>query len=151
MRAELSALKESYVDVVLNNRYPADMSVIECLDIYETFHHMERKATWGAIPWPCSCTASHADCACKHGALLTAVFDPKNRILRHYLALPYPMPLDLLEEPCQDQNNDADFELPDQDALNDTVLAGLSKERDNDVDAKLVADAEAISVTGYSG
>ncbi len=44
MRAELRALKESYVDMVLNNRYPADMNVTECLDIYETFHHVERKA-----------------------------------------------------------------------------------------------------------
>ena len=45
VRADLRALKESYVDMVLNHRYPADMSVTECLDIYETFHHMERKAT----------------------------------------------------------------------------------------------------------
>jgi hypothetical protein len=54
--AELRALKESYVAMILNNRYPDDMSVTECLDIYASFHHMERKATWGAVPnpWPCS-------------------------------------------------------------------------------------------------
>jgi hypothetical protein len=50
VRAELRALKEPYVDMVLNNRYPDNMSVTECLDIYETLHHMERKATWGAVP-----------------------------------------------------------------------------------------------------
>ncbi len=79
--AELWALKESYVEMVLNNRYPDYMSVTECLDIYLSFHHMERKATWGAVPWPCSCTSSHADCACKHGALLTAVFYSKIKVL----------------------------------------------------------------------
>jgi hypothetical protein len=66
--------------MVLNNRHPASVRITECLDIYETFHHMERKATWGAVPWPCSCTASHADCVCKHGALLTAVFDPTIKV-----------------------------------------------------------------------
>ena len=50
VRADLRALKESYVDMVLNNRYPDDKSVTKCLDIYESFHHMERKATWGAVP-----------------------------------------------------------------------------------------------------
>jgi hypothetical protein len=47
---------------------------------------MERKATWGAVPWPCSCTASHADCACKHGALLTAVFDPTIKVPKQFVA-----------------------------------------------------------------
>ncbi len=35
VHAELRALKEPYVEIVLNNRYPDDTSVIECLDINE--------------------------------------------------------------------------------------------------------------------
>jgi hypothetical protein len=100
--AELSALKESYVVMVFNNRYPDDMNVTECLDIYESFHHMERNATWAAVPWPCSCTSSHADCAtvCKHGALLTAVFDPKIKVPKEFLAFE-PGPLPGLRKKCQ--------------------------------------------------
>jgi hypothetical protein len=86
VRADLRALKESYVDMVLNNRYTAHMSVTECLNMYETFNHMERKTAWGAVPWPCSCTASHADCVCKHGALYTAVFDPKIKVPKEFVA-----------------------------------------------------------------
>ena len=86
VRAELRASKEAYVDLVLNNRHPADVRITACLDIYETFHHMERKATWGAVPWPCSCTASHTDCGCKHGALLTAVFDPTIKVPKEFVA-----------------------------------------------------------------
>jgi hypothetical protein len=61
------------------------------------------------------------------------------------------MPLDLLEDPRQDPKDDADFELPDPDALIDTFLAGLSKESNIEVEAISVTDAEAISVTAYSG
>jgi hypothetical protein len=77
-----------------------------------------------------------------------------NRIWRTTSSPPIPHAtarLDLLEDPDQDPNNDADFELPDQDALVDTFLAGLSKQRDIDVKGISVADAEAISVTDYSG
>ncbi len=33
VRARLRALKESYVEMVLNNRYPDDMNVTECFNI----------------------------------------------------------------------------------------------------------------------
>jgi hypothetical protein len=86
VQAELRALKESYVEMVLDNRYPDDMSVTESLNMYESFNHMERKATWGAVLWPCLCTSSHADYASMHGALLTAVFDPKIKVPKEFLA-----------------------------------------------------------------
>ncbi len=49
VRAELRALKESYVEMLLNNRYPDYMSVTECLDIYESFLHMEGRRRGGFV------------------------------------------------------------------------------------------------------
>ncbi len=47
-----------------------------------------------------------------------------------HFAPPDPRPLEILQDPRPDPNDDADFEIPDLDALIQAFLAGLSKESD---------------------
>ena len=49
-----------------------------------------------------------------------------------HFASPDPTPLDITEDTRQDPNDDEDFELPDQQALFDAFMDGLSKESDTD-------------------
>ncbi len=74
VRRELRSLKADYVNIVVNGNHPEEMGVSEALDLYETFHHLERKDSWGAVPWSCTCVNSH--CVCKHAGLITSVFNP---------------------------------------------------------------------------
>ncbi len=71
VQRELRSLKIQYVKIVVYGNQPEDMGVSEALDLYETFHHLERKDSWGAIPWPCSCANCHKHCVCKHAGLVT--------------------------------------------------------------------------------
>ncbi len=50
-----------------------------------------------------------------------------------HFAPPDPRPLDIPKDTLSDQNNDADFELPDQNTLIHAFLAGLSKESATDL------------------
>ena len=61
VRRELRDLKNQYVEVVVNGKAPADMIVSDALDLYETFHHLERKSEWKmlSIQLLCSCATSH--------------------------------------------------------------------------------------------
>ena len=88
VRSELRDLSRQYVAVVINDKRPADMTVSNALDLYETFHHLERKADWAMLPIPlsCSCATNHKDCCCKHGGLVASVFDPKIKVPSEYVA-----------------------------------------------------------------
>jgi hypothetical protein len=52
--------------------------------------------------------------------------------LQYFVVSILPFPLDIPDDPCQDPNDDADFELPDQQELMDAFMAGLAKESDPD-------------------
>ena len=86
VRRELRSLKNEYVNIVVNGNHSAEMGVSEALDLYETFHHLERKDSWGAVPWSCSCVNSHKHCVCKHGGLITSVFNPAVKVPKDYVA-----------------------------------------------------------------
>ncbi len=42
-------MKIQFVNIVVNGNHPEEMGVSEALDLYETFHHLERKDSWGAV------------------------------------------------------------------------------------------------------
>ena len=82
----LTPLAHEYERYVLNDEYEQVQSLDEALDVYETFHHLTRDATWGKVPLACSCEGSHADAICEHAALFTAVFDPEIEVPEAYVA-----------------------------------------------------------------
>jgi hypothetical protein len=86
VRRKLRSLKAEYVNIVVNGNHSEEMGVSEALDLYETFHHLERKDSWGAVPWSCTCVNSHRHCVCKHAGLITSVFDPAVKVPKDYVA-----------------------------------------------------------------
>ncbi len=85
IRTLLEPMKDDCM-VLLNNEHDAGMNIEQVLDTYETFHHMTRDNSWGKVPWPCSCPGSHRDCVCKHGSLLTSIFDAEVHVPKDYIA-----------------------------------------------------------------
>ncbi len=57
-----ASMKIQYVAIVVNGNQPEDMGVSEALDLYETFHYLDRKDFRGAVPWSCSCVNNHKHC-----------------------------------------------------------------------------------------
>jgi hypothetical protein len=86
LRKALSPMKDEYLDVVIDNEHDPAMELEQVLDVYETFHHLTRDASWGKIPLPCSCVTCHAHCVCKHGTLFTSIFDPEVAVPKEYVA-----------------------------------------------------------------
>ena len=82
----LTPMAQEYEMFVLNDEYEQVQSLDQALNVYETFHHLTRDATWGKVPLACSCEGSHADAICEHGALFTAVFDPDIEVPEEYVA-----------------------------------------------------------------
>ncbi len=69
--AALRPIKGEYQDMLFNDSDYSDegVDVDKAFDVYESFHHLTRGFSWGKILWPCTCTDSHRNCACKHGGL----------------------------------------------------------------------------------
>jgi hypothetical protein len=86
VRRELRSLKAQYVNIGVNGNHPEEMGVSEALDLNETFHHLERKDSWGAVPWSCTCVNSHKHCVCKHAGLISSVFNPAIKVPKDYVA-----------------------------------------------------------------
>ena len=86
VRAYLTPLAQQYEQYILNDEYEQVQSLDEALNVYETFHHLARDATWGKVPLACSCEGSHAEAICEHASLVTAVFDPEIEVPEAYVA-----------------------------------------------------------------
>ena len=82
----LKPLAQQYEQYILNDEYEQVQSLDEALNVYETFHHLARDATWGKVPLSCSCEGSHADAVCEHASLVTAVFDPEIEVPEAFVA-----------------------------------------------------------------
>jgi hypothetical protein len=74
-------MKYEYWDL-LENEHDAEMAGL----LAWTFHHLNRDASWGKVPWPCSWSISHSRRLCRHGTPFTSIFDPKDTASKNYVA-----------------------------------------------------------------
>jgi hypothetical protein len=84
--ARLDPLARQYEQCVINNDYEQVLDLHDSLTVYESFHHLQYVASWGPVPYSCSCEGSHADAVCEHAALVTAIFDPEVEVPKAYEA-----------------------------------------------------------------
>ena len=88
LRELLKERRQQYEDIVLDKDTEVldKMPLEEALDVYESFHHMTRNATWGKVPFTCTCVTSHAHCVCQHAVMLTSIFDRDLNVPAEYVA-----------------------------------------------------------------
>ena len=88
LRELLKERRHQYEDIVLDNDTEVldEMPLEEALDVYESFHHMTRNATWCKVPFTCTCVTSHAHCVCQHAVMLTSIFDRDLNVPAEYVA-----------------------------------------------------------------
>jgi hypothetical protein len=84
--AHLDPLARQYEMYVINNDYEQVLDLNDSLTVYESFHYLQYVASWGQVPYACSCEGSHADAVCEHAALYTAIFDPAVEVPKDYIA-----------------------------------------------------------------
>ena len=49
---------------------------MDSLELYESFHLIQRQTTWGKFPWECICIRCIKWTLCEHTALMTSLFTP---------------------------------------------------------------------------
>jgi hypothetical protein len=86
VRASLDHAMREYCNIVIENKEADGLSVLEVLDIYETFHMLSRATTWAPVPISCTCPECAKDCICSHGTLLASVFDRSLKVPDEYVA-----------------------------------------------------------------
>ena len=84
--ARLDPLARQYEQYVINDDYEQVLDLNDSLTVYESFHHLQYVASWGKVPYACSCEGSHADAVCEHAALVTSIFDPEVEVPKAYEA-----------------------------------------------------------------
>ena len=47
---------------------------MDALDLYESFHYIQRQTSWGRFPWGCICLRCCKWTLCEHTALLTSLY-----------------------------------------------------------------------------
>ena len=82
----LRPLAQQYEQYVLNDEYEQVLGLNDALNVYESFHHLTREASWGKVPLACTCEGSHAHAVREHAALFTAVFDSEVEVPKEYVA-----------------------------------------------------------------
>ena len=85
--ADLQPLQDQYANLVVRNRpdlVPVDIK--QALEIYKSFHLLEKSASWGDIPVRCTCLECFRDCVCAHTVLFTSLFDVTLRVPEEYIA-----------------------------------------------------------------
>ena len=72
----------------INDEYEQVLDLKDALDVYESLHHLTRDASWGKVPYACTCEGSHADAVFKfeHATLFTAIFDSEVQVPKEYVA-----------------------------------------------------------------
>jgi hypothetical protein len=88
----LSTLNDEYIAIVVNDRDETspDLDVEHVLDVYDSFHLLERATTWGKVPLQCTCVHFCRDCKCKHctGTRFASIFDSDLQVPSDYAAEP---------------------------------------------------------------
>ena len=52
------------------------MDLLDALDLYESFHLIQRQTTWGEFPWGCICLRCQKWTLCEHTSLMASLFWP---------------------------------------------------------------------------
>jgi hypothetical protein len=66
--------------MVIDNERPDDMTVVEALELYKSFHWVRRAPDWGAVPLSCTCPTCYAHALCSETLLVASMFDPSIRV-----------------------------------------------------------------------
>ena len=44
-----------YYDLIVKRKTEREYKLLDALDLYESFHYIQRQTTWGDFPWGCVC------------------------------------------------------------------------------------------------
>jgi hypothetical protein len=76
----LDELHQKWVRMVIDDERPDDMTVVEALELYKSFHWVRRAPDWGAVPLSCTCPTGYAHALCSETLLVASMFDPSIRV-----------------------------------------------------------------------
>jgi hypothetical protein len=79
-RPILDELHQKWVSMVIDDERPDDMTVVEALELYKSFHWVRRAPDWGAVPLSCTCPTCYANALCSDTLLVASMFDPSIRV-----------------------------------------------------------------------
>ena len=72
--------------LVIRNKPEDDININAALDIYETFHMLSH-ASWGGVPFKCTCPVCYRNCMCEHGAIFASIFNAELKVPEEYVAV----------------------------------------------------------------
>ena len=63
-----------YFDLVHSRKTEGEMDLLDALDLYGSFHLIQRQTTWGDFPWGCICLRCQKWTLCEHTSLMASLF-----------------------------------------------------------------------------